>query len=112
MRGKWILVVLPLVVVAWLGAIAAPSPTFAYDAPATKASGEEKAPAQILIKNVWIFDGKNEKLGVGMNVLVEGNLIKKISSSRIQAHPDATVIDDGGGHASDHHPGPGSDERQ
>jgi imidazolonepropionase-like amidohydrolase len=31
-----------------------------------------------------------------MNVLVEGNLIKKISSGRIQARPDATVIDGGG----------------
>jgi imidazolonepropionase-like amidohydrolase len=86
MKEKWILFVLPLVVAAWLGTVPLPP----------KASAEEKAPSQILIKNVWIFDGKNEKLAVGMNVLVEGNLIKKISSGRIQARPDATVIDGGG----------------
>jgi hypothetical protein len=40
---------------------------------------KEEAPKQVLIKNVNIFDGKNEKLAMGQDVLVEGNLIKKIA---------------------------------
>jgi len=37
----------------------------------------------MLFKNVKIFDGRNEILQVGMNVLVEGNRIKQISSETI-----------------------------
>ena len=36
------------------------------------------APTQVLIKNVNIFDGKTDKLAMGQDVLVEGNLIKRI----------------------------------
>ena len=39
-------------------------------------AAEEKAPTQVLFTNVNIFDGNNEKLATGMNLLVEGNKIK------------------------------------
>ena len=52
-------------------------------------------PAQTLINNVNIFDGENEKLIENANVLIEGNLIKTISTSPIKAK-GATVIDGGG----------------
>jgi hypothetical protein len=55
---------------------------------------KEEAPKQVLIKNVNIFDGKNEKLAMGQDVLVEGNLIKKIAKG-IKAS-GAEVIDGGG----------------
>jgi len=38
----------------------------------------QEAPSQVLIKNVNVFDGTSEKLAMGQDVLVEGNLIKKI----------------------------------
>jgi imidazolonepropionase-like amidohydrolase len=44
---------------------------------------------------VRIFDGKSETLTSG-NVLVEGNLIKQISSGPIRAGAGATVIDGSG----------------
>ncbi len=58
------------------------------------ALGQDEAPSQILFNNVRIFDGKSETLTSG-NVLVEGNLIKQISSGPIRA-AGATVIDGGG----------------
>lgn len=42
------------------------------------AEKENEQPKQVLIKNVNIFDGKNDKLTMGQDVLVEGNKIKKI----------------------------------
>ncbi|WP_455388373.1 amidohydrolase family protein, partial [Petrachloros mirabilis] len=73
------------------------SPVPAYDAPeaaATAAKGAVKQ-AQIIIKNVNIFDGQNERLIPNANVLVEGNRIKTISAKPIAAE-GATVIDGGG----------------
>jgi len=61
------------------------APAFAQDEPVP----------QILITNVNIFDGTSDSLQTGMSVLVEGNLIQTISSSRINA-PAATDIDGGG----------------
>ena len=52
-----------------------------------------KEPAQVLFKNVNLFDGTTDKLGIGINVLVEENLIKEISASAIKTNPSATVID-------------------
>lgn len=49
---------------------------------------------QILIKNVKIFNGVDNKLTPG-NVLVEGNLIKSLGKN-ISAGSDASVIDGGG----------------
>jgi imidazolonepropionase-like amidohydrolase len=58
------------------------------------ALAQDEALTQILFNNVRIFDGKSETLTSG-NVLVEGNLIKQISSGSIRA-AGATVIDGGG----------------
>ncbi len=63
--------------------------------PISAKAAEQKAPPQVLIRNVNIFDGVNEARMAG-NVLVEGNLIKQISVEAISA-PGATVIDGGGG---------------
>ena len=63
--------------------------------PISAKAAEQKAPPQVLIKNVNIFDGVNKARLAG-NVLVEGNLIKQISAEAISA-PGATVIDGGGG---------------
>ena len=63
--------------------------------PISAKAAEQKAPPQVLIRNVNIFDGVNEARMAG-NVLVEGNLIKQISAEAISA-PAATVIDGGGG---------------
>jgi imidazolonepropionase-like amidohydrolase len=53
----------------------------------------DKAPlARTLFTNVKVFDGKNEKLINNANVLVEGNLIKQVSTEAISAE-GATVID-------------------
>lgn len=54
-----------------------------------------KPKQQILITNVNVFDGKSDKLANGMSVLVEGNLIKKVSKS-IKAPSGARVIDGSG----------------
>ena len=59
------------------------------------ASAQQPEPAQVLFTNVNIFDGTNDGLTAGMNVLVVGNLIQSISSNPIQA-TGATVIDGGG----------------
>ena len=57
------------------------------------AMAADKAPvAKTLFTNVNVFDGKNEKLINMANVLVEGNLIKQVSTKLISAE-GATVID-------------------
>jgi imidazolonepropionase-like amidohydrolase len=56
---------------------------------------EAETPQQILFTNVNVFDGKTDGLAAGMNVLVEGNLIKTVAKGAIDA-PGATVIDGGG----------------
>jgi len=48
-----------------------------------------------LITNVNVFDGKNDTLTEKVNVLVEGNKIKTISTKKIEAN-GATKIDGGG----------------
>jgi imidazolonepropionase-like amidohydrolase len=55
---------------------------------------QDSQASQILFKNVKIFDGVNDKLISGQDVLVEGNLIKEIGA-KLSA-PNATVIDGGG----------------
>ncbi len=56
---------------------------------------KEEVPEQILFKGVNIFDGKSNKLNKGMNVLVEGNLIKAIGKG-LTAGDKTTVIGGGG----------------
>jgi len=63
---------------------------------AIPALAADKAPAAItLFTNVNVFDGEHEKLIGNANVLVEGNLIKQVSTGSIKAE-GATVIDGGG----------------
>ena len=56
---------------------------------------EEKKPRQVLFTNVHVFNGIDEKRMENANVLVEGNLIKKISADPIKAEGAFKV--DGGG---------------
>ncbi|WP_400263078.1 amidohydrolase family protein [Sphingobacterium sp. SG20118] len=50
------------------------------------------AQKSVLINNVQIFNGKDENTTVG-NILIEDNLIKTISSSKIAVDKSATIID-------------------
>jgi len=50
---------------------------------------------QVLLSNVHIFNGESEERTMNANLLVEGNLIKKISTEKIIAE-EALVIDGGG----------------
>ena len=59
------------------------------------AASAQDAPSQTLFTNVHVFDGVNEARIENASVLVEGNLIKEVSTDAINA-PDATVIDGGG----------------
>jgi imidazolonepropionase-like amidohydrolase len=56
---------------------------------------QDEAPKRALFTNVNVFDGHADELAMGMNVLVEGNLIKQVSAEPISA-AGATVIDGGG----------------
>jgi imidazolonepropionase-like amidohydrolase len=58
-------------------------------------SAENKPPPQTLFTNVNIFDGKSDKLAMGMSVLVEGNLIKQVGKN-VKGRDDAKNIDGGG----------------
>ena len=61
---------------------------------ATTAAYSQDEPAQILFTNVNVFDGTSEELAMGVDVLVEGNMIKQVAPS-IQA-AGASLIDGGG----------------
>jgi len=64
---------------------------------AVTALATDKAPvAKTLFTNVNVFDGEHEKLIGNANVLVEGNLIKQVSTQAISAD-GATVVDGKGG---------------
>ena len=54
-------------------------------------------PSTIYITGVDIFDGRNENLHRNMNVLVEGNLVKKISAGGISDAPSDAVVISGAG---------------
>ena len=64
-------------------------------ATAFAADAKSEPKSKILFTNVHVFDGKNEKRIMNANVLVEGNLIKQVSTKKIAAD-GATVIDGGG----------------
>lgn len=57
---------------------------------------EATAPKPVLFTNVNVFDGKSPALAKGMNVLVEGGMIKTIGAEAIDAPEGATVIDGAG----------------
>jgi len=59
---------------------------------ATGVAQDAKPKQSVLITGANIVDGQNEKLAIGMSVLVEGNKITKIAKS-IPAPAGATVID-------------------
>jgi len=59
---------------------------------AALAAQAEDAPRQVLFTNVNVFDGVNDGLMENTNVLVEGNLIKAISTAPISAE-GAYVVD-------------------
>jgi imidazolonepropionase-like amidohydrolase len=62
----------------------------------TPAFPQQSAPKpQTLFTNVNVFDGIHDKLTMNANVLVEGNLIRQVSTAKIDA-PGATVINGGG----------------
>lgn len=58
-------------------------------------AGAQDSEPQTLITNVHVFDGVNESRIENASVLVEGNLIRAVSTDPIEAH-GATVIDGGG----------------
>ena len=58
-------------------------------------AADEAPVAKTLFTNVNVFDGKNETLINKANVLIEGNLIKLVSTEAIKVE-GATVIDGGG----------------
>ena len=68
--------------------------SIAVTAALSPAIAEDK-PAQVLIVNVDVWDGTSEELKKGVDVLVEGNKIKKIARG-IKA-PNATTINGQGG---------------
>src|SRR5215472_777082 len=69
--------------------IALPSPCMAQQASAT-------GNGATLFQNVRIFDGKSSDLSAPSNVLVQGNVIERISTSPIAAEAGTRVIDGGG----------------
>ena len=56
---------------------------------------QEGKPEQTLITNVHVFDGVNSQRLENANVLIEGKLIKAVSTDPIDAE-EATVVDGGG----------------
>jgi predicted amidohydrolase YtcJ len=56
------------------------------------AQAQDQEEPQTLFTNVHVFDGVNEQRIENASVLVEGNLIKAVSTDAIDA-PNATVID-------------------
>ena len=67
----------------------------AFALAASAVFAQDDAPPQTLFTNVHVFDGVNEARIENASVLVEGNLIKTVSTDVIDA-PNATVIDGGG----------------
>ena len=59
-------------------------------------AAEDMALPQVLIKNVHVWDGTSDGVTKKINVLVEGNLIKKVRASASDASADATIIDGNG----------------
>lgn len=63
--------------------------------PAQTAAPEAATPAEILFRNVRVFDGKSDQLSAPTSVLVRGNTIAAIGNAG-NAPPDAAVIEGGG----------------
>jgi imidazolonepropionase-like amidohydrolase len=74
-------------------------------APVTRADSEAAAPApaaatapvaEVLFRNVRVFDGRGASLSAPTNVLVRGNMIAAIGATALPTSPAATVFDGGG----------------
>jgi imidazolonepropionase-like amidohydrolase len=57
---------------------------------------EDEALPQVLIKNVHVWDGLSDGVTKKINVLIEGNKVKKLRATDADAHAEATVIDGAG----------------
>lgn len=68
-------------------------PQYSFRAP--QPPQPKTTPKQVLFTNVNVFDGVNEALIENASVLVEGNLIKTVTTDTVDAG-EATVIDGGG----------------
>src|SRR5210317_1979854 len=67
----------------------------AMQAAMAAASDDEQKPQQVLFTDVNVFDGKSEDLKMGVNVLVEDNIITSVGAQTTAA--DGAVIIDGDG---------------
>jgi imidazolonepropionase-like amidohydrolase len=72
-----------------LSSLLAAGPALSADA------AKEDKPVQVLITNVSVWDGTSDSAEKGVDVLVEGNLIKQVAAG-IKAPAGAEVIDGGG----------------
>lgn len=52
-----------------------------------------ESPKQVLFKNVHVWDGTSDGITKKINVLIEGNLIKKVRAVESDTNDDALVID-------------------
>ncbi len=57
---------------------------------------QSETPVSVLFENVRVFDGKSKKLSATSNVLIEGNIIKVISTSSIEIGSNVQIINGGG----------------
>jgi len=55
-----------------------------------------QAPAEILFRNVRVFDGKSDRLTAPTSVLVRGNLIASVGPAVAATAPGATIVEGGG----------------
>jgi imidazolonepropionase-like amidohydrolase len=59
-------------------------------------AADQKTLPQVLFKNVHVWDGLSNGVTRKINVLIEGNKVKKIRASDVDARGDAMVIDGAG----------------
>ncbi len=82
--GRWLRGMGATLLLAW-GLLAWGGSAFAQQAPA----------AEILFRNVRVFDGQGDRLSAPTSVLVRGKLIAGIGPG-VQARADATIVEGGG----------------
>jgi len=59
-------------------------------------AAEDEVLPQVMIKDVHVWDGLSDGVTKKINVLIEGNKVKKLRAADADAHADATVIDGAG----------------
>ena len=55
-----------------------------------------QSPAEVLFRNVRVFDGKSDRLTAPTSVLVRGNLIASVGPAVAATAPGATIVEGGG----------------